>query len=372
MLHSRDIKMSNFETENKTANNKKVLYLTNIEVPYRVRAFNELAKHCDLTVVYERKKSTNRDGKWAGSEKPNYNIKYLEGIKVGNEGSFSLKLLKEIFSGYDEIIVGCYNSPVQMAAIILMRLFRKPYILNVDGEVFLGDKGIKSKLKKFFLSGASKYLAAGEKSADSLRIFVKEKEVIPYYFSSLYESELFENKAVAAKAGRKDTVLVVGQYFDYKGMDIALEVARRDKAHKYKFVGTGIRTEDFIKDNNICDENIEVIPFLQKSELEEEYRSCRMLLLPSRQECWGLVVNEAASFGTPIISTWGSGAAVEFLSDEYPQYLAEPENPDSLLCSIEKLRESDSISYSEYLIKKSESYSIEASVKAHVKACQLF
>ncbi len=364
--------MSNFETENKTASNKKVLYLTNIEVPYRVKAFNELAKHCDLTVVYERKKSTNRDGKWAQSEKPNYNIKYLEGIKIGNEDSFSLKLLKEVFSGYDEIIVGCYNSPVQMAAILLMRLFGKPYILNTDGEVFIDGKGIKNHLKRFFLSGADVYLSAGEKSAQTLKKVAKGKEVIPYFFSSLYERELREHELVSKKSERNDTVLVVGQYFDYKGMDVALEVARKDKAHKYKFVGTGIRTEDFIKDNNICDENIEVIPFLQKLELEEEYQKCRMLLLPSRRECWGLVVNEAASFGTPIVSTWGSGAAVEFLSDEYPQYLAEPENPDSLLCAIEKLRESDAISYSEYLIKKSESYSIEASVKAHVKACQLF
>ena len=36
---------------------KKILYISNIEVPYRVSFFNEFAKHCDLTVLYERKKS---------------------------------------------------------------------------------------------------------------------------------------------------------------------------------------------------------------------------------------------------------------------------------------------------------------------------
>lgn len=52
---------------------KKVLYLTNIEVPYRVRFFNELARFCDLTVVYERRFSDGRDRTWMESECKNYN-----------------------------------------------------------------------------------------------------------------------------------------------------------------------------------------------------------------------------------------------------------------------------------------------------------
>ena len=31
----------------------KILFLTNVPAPYRVRFFNELARHCELTVVYE-------------------------------------------------------------------------------------------------------------------------------------------------------------------------------------------------------------------------------------------------------------------------------------------------------------------------------
>jgi len=48
---------------------KKVLYLSNIEVPYRVRFFNELAKDRDLTVFYESRRSQCRDTAWAKSEK---------------------------------------------------------------------------------------------------------------------------------------------------------------------------------------------------------------------------------------------------------------------------------------------------------------
>lgn len=352
---------------------KKVLYISNIEVPYRVRFFNELAKHCDLTVLYERERSSNRDAAWAKSENQLCKKKYLRGIKVGDERAFSFGILKEVLSGYDVIIIGCYNTPVQMMAILFMRLLRIPYILNTDGETFLVPEEFKTKIKRFFLKGADKYLIAGEKSAQTLAPAVNGKQITPYYFSSLSESEIVAHSSGEASQKRNDTILVVGQYFDYKGMDIALKAAQMDQTLRYKFVGMGGRTQQFIQDHvDQIPDNVEIIPFLQKEQLEEEYRTCSMLVLPSRRECWGLVVNEAASFGTPIVSTWGSGAAVEFISDEFPQYLAKPGDASDLLRCIHALRASnDRDAYCEYLRKKSALYSIEKNVTAHIEGCGL-
>lgn len=352
-------------------NMKKILYLSNIEVPYRTAFFNELSKHCELTVLYERESSSNRDNTWTKSVKRNYNVKYLGGINIGNENAFSLKILKYVFSKYDSIVIGCYNSPVAMFAILFMKLMRKPYILNLDGEPFLKGKGFKNKIKHFFLKGARKYLTAGEKSAQSIESVSKNRPVIPYYFSSLSQEELNQNSKDISE--RNKNVLVIGQYFDYKGMDIALKAALQTPEIQYKFVGMGKRTELFLNEHHCEDaENIEFIPFLQKADLCNEYRDCAMLVLPSRQECWGLVINEAASFGTPIVSTKGSGAAVEFLQDDFPQYLAEPNNADDLCRCIQLLFTNENTAdYSEFLIKKSALYSIENSVKAHLNAFEI-
>lgn len=346
---------------------KKILYLSNIEVPYRVRFLNELARHCELTVLYERQRSSNRDAQWAQSEERSYRVKYLHGIKLGGEYSFSFGTLKEVFSGYDHVIVGCYNSPSQMLAMLAMRLFRKKYLLNLDGEPFLEGGGLKGKVKRFFVKKAAKYLVAGKRSAGSVQKIVGDRPVIPYYFSSLTQQEIQDHAALAAQCQRDDTVLVVGQYFDYKGMDVALEAARRDPSIRYKFVGMGARTEQLRQEHQIPD-NVELIPFLQKQELEQEYQRCAMLALPSRQECWGLVVNEAASFGMPMVSTWGSGAAVEFLSGTYSRYLAQPGDADSLLESIRLLRQEPAVEYSAYLLEASRRYTIERTVEEHLAA----
>lgn len=349
---------------------KKVLYVSNIEVPYRVKLFNELSKHFELTVLYERYNSDSRNDEWTKSEKSSFRKVYCEGFKIWNENSFSIKALAEIFRGYDRIIIGCYNSPVQMIMLLLLKILNKPYILNFDGEVFADGKGIKNRLKRFFIKGADKYLIAGKVSAQNLEKIVGKAEIIPYYFSSLTEKEIEVN--AFKKSEREDFVLVVGQYLDVKGIDVALESAKMNENIRYKFIGMGSRTDLFIE--KYCPqipENVEFIPFLKKEDLEKEYRQCSVFVLPSRQECWGLVINEAASFGTPIVSTTGSGAAVEFLSDSYSEYLVPPDDSASLYNRIVDLLNSDNTQYSRYLLDKSRSYTIENGVSAHIKAIEI-
>ena len=345
---------------------KRVLYLTNIELPYRGRFFNELARHCDLTIMYERRKSANRDNKWANGEAKNYHVVYLDGRNIGNESSFSLRILCLVNKKWDVVVIGCYNSRVQMLAMAYMRLNHIPFVINLDGEPFIGN-GLKAIVKKMMLKGADGYLTAGVKSGESLKAAIGDKcPVVPYFFSSLTDVEIAVN--AHSKEKREDYVLVVGQYFDYKGMDVAFRVACMDSSIRYKFVGMGKRTELFLHEMGDIPENIEVIPFLQKAELKIEYRRCSLLLLPSRQECWGLVVNEAASFGTPIVSTWGSGAAMEFIGDDYPLLLAKPGDADSLLECVRMCLKADNSEYSAYLKEVSKKYSIERNVDAHLKA----
>lgn len=350
---------------------RKVLYISNIEVPYRVKFFNELAKQCELTVLYERKESSNRNKEWSKSISNNYDINYLNGLKIKNEYSLDLKIIKYIFNKkYNVIILGCYNSPIQMLAIFLMKLFRKKYYLNLDGEVFVNDNNIKSKIKRFFLKGANKYLVAGKKSAESVKKITNSDEVYPYFFSSLTQNEIAQNVKKSKKNNKRDEyILSIGQYFDYKGLDIFIDVARKEPNLKFKIIGTGNRTDKCLeKIEELHIENIELIPFLAKEELENEYLNCRMLVLPSRQECWGLVVNEAASYGTPIVSTYGSGAAVEFLNEKYAFFLAKPNNSDDLKEKINKLLKFKNLKkYEQDLLEISSNYNIEKMVQIHMK-----
>ena len=329
--------------------------------------FNELARSCELTVLYERRKSRSRNNKWTESVQGSYRAEYLDGINIRMENSLSLKIFRYLTRDYDAIVVGCVNSPIQIMAIGWMRLLHIPYILNLDGEIHMGT-GLKKRLKLAVLKGASKYLVAGKTAARSLQENLPGAEIVPYNFSSLTEAELASRENASPDTERNNTVLVVGQYLECKGLDVALEVAKMDPSFSYKFVGMGSRTDLFCQEWGAdAIPNVEVIPFLQKEALNREYRTCSMLILPSRKECWGLVINEAASFGTPLVSTWGSGAAVELLSEEYPQYLALPDDAASLHEAICRLRScGEKEEYGCYLQKKNRDYCIENICQTHL------
>ncbi len=355
---------------------KKVLYISNIEVPYRTEFFNQLSQKCDLTVLYERKNSANRNSSWTSSVKAKYNIKYLRGIKIKNEFSFGIGIIKYIFSrNFDKIIFGCFNSPTQLLAMLLLRLFKKEYILNIDGDYFVDGTSFKKKIKRLLLKGATKYLVAGKSVKEKLSKHIDESIIIPYYFSSLSHDEIIKNSK-RINENKNNKVIVVGQYFDYKGLDVALEVASRDNKIKYKFIGAGNRSSLLIKKvDELKLDNVEVVPFLQKEDLFKEYQNCFMTLLPSKKECWGLVINESSSFGCPIISTNGSGAAVEFLEKGYEKFLCESNDANSIYMAISLLRDmtADEIKeYKDFLISKSSEYYIEKNVEvfANVLDCK--
>lgn len=355
---------------------KSILYVTNIPAPYRIEFFNRLAEKSDVTVLYERLSIGDRDGDWLNSVER----KHKQVVMSSNEGfsylKTGIKMAKYVIKNYnkfDEIILGCCNSKAQMITYLILCLLRKDFAVNLDGETFFDDKGLKLFAKKFFVKGAKRFYIAGVQSTKNAKRVLRKSNAkyIPYYFSSLTEREIAENAEKSIDAKREDYILVVGRYFDYKGLDIALKVAKKTPDKAFKFIGMAERAEQF--EQLVAMEkvsNVEVIPFMKKEELEQEYLKCRVLLLPSRKECWGLVVNEAASYGTPIVSTFGSGAAVEFLAEKYPELLAEPENVLSLKkvldCFLEKDEEYIS-KYREHILNISKRYTIEKNVEMHLK-----
>lgn len=347
---------------------KKVLYLTAMIAPYRTRFFNSWGKTCDLTVAYEYGGIGVKNKKWLESEPLRHKALFLDDAKSWL--SSCIKLIKLIYEGWDIVIIGCCNLGLERWLVLYMRLMRIPYVLNFDGESYFEGNTFKSRLKRWFVKGAAAYLIAGEKSRSNLEKIV-ETPITPYYFSPLFRKETRTlTKQIPV---RESFVLVIGQYFPYKGMDVMLKVALMDQSIRYKFVGMGVRQELFLKEHDVTKAtNVEFIPFLQKKELEEEYKRCALFVLPSRQECWGLVINEAASFGTPIVSTYGSGAAVEFLQDNYSQYLAKPGDEKSLYQAIKLCLSESTEEYGAYLIHKAKKYTIEEMVDCHNKMLESF
>ena len=127
----------------------RVLWLTNIPSPYRVDFFNELGKYCDLTVLFEKSESFERDKSWGKYDFKNFNGILLKSINFGGDRTVSFEVINYLkHRNYDHIIVTNFLSPTGFIAIEYMRLKKMKYFLESDGGFPKSGKGIKEKIKK--------------------------------------------------------------------------------------------------------------------------------------------------------------------------------------------------------------------------------
>ena len=340
-----------------------ILYLTNYPVPYRVEFFNQLAGAVDLTVWYESSSTDLRDEAWQRSNAIRHCCLTREDASLG-------KLLR--CRDFDLVVVGCYNERFGLEAITRLKMTGRKYVVNVDGEYFDGS-GVKKRFRDLMVKGADGYLIAGEKTGAALRNLVGEDKVCPYHFSSLSRQEVKRNASERWQEG--ESYLCVGQYARYKGLDVLVDAFVQIPNERLTIIGSSSKTDELrAYINSVGARNIEVVPFLQKEELRARYRDCRAFILPSRQECWGLVMNEAASFGTPIIATRGVGAARDFLVGN-PSLLVDSESPRDIVRVVSyygSLDAATKAALSDDLIARSSDYTIEKTVEEHAAAFDYF
>ena len=80
--------------------------------------------------------------------------------------------------------------------------------------------------------------------------------------------------------------------------------------------------------------DIKFIPFKTKGELSIYFRAADVFVLPTREDIWGLVINEAMAYGLPVITTDKCNAGLELVIDGQNGYLVPTENEIELYKAI--------------------------------------
>lgn len=106
--------------------------------------------------------------------------------------------------------------------------------------------------------------------------------------------------------------LFVGRLIERKGIDILLGAFRAVEGGELWVVGDG-PLAGLVERAAAVDERVRFFRHLGSSRLHEVYRAADVLVLPALYDVWGLVVNEAQSFGLPVIATNQVGAAADLI-----------------------------------------------------------
>lgn len=345
----------------------RVLFMSNIPSPYRVAFFNELGKKCDLTVAFEGRSATDRDEKWKADHANNFLPMYLKGVRATSDSFFCPGIIKILKQPWDKIIIGVYSTPTSMLAIEYLRYKKKKFYIEADGGLIKADRRLVYLIKKHFISAASGWFSSGQMTTDYLVHYGARRESCFWYpFSSVGESDIHcKNK----RETKEKKVLYVGQLIPRKGIDILLKAATYlDENIIIQIVGGRPSDEYLNMVNPDVGAKVEFVDFMGKDQLKEYYDAADVFVLPTREDIWGLVINEAMAHGLPIITTDRCVAGSELVENGVNGYIIPVNDAKTLAQKILYILDHDEerVLMSRNNLNKSRIYTIEEMAKRHM------
>lgn len=322
----------------------RILILTTVMAPYRVNLFNELGKLCDLTVCFEQQTDSTRNSTWYEKNTKSFNAVFL---KKWDRPIRKIKfdILNYINKGFDIAIAFEYSTTTAFLFMLACKLKKIPYCINCDGA-FISHHIIKDFVKKFFISGATACLANGEFAKKYfIHYGAHENKIFSHHFTGLYKHEYHYPQSRSIKSNMKQelglpnipVVLSVGQFTHRKGFDLLLNAWKTlDSKYHLVIIGAGERLEEYKEIiQHLSLKNISIKPFLCTSDLNKYYDCSDLFVLPTREDIWGLVINEALSKGLPVITTNKCIAGLELIVDGQNGFIIPSEDINTLSERIE-------------------------------------
>ena len=357
---------------------KRVLFLTNYPSPYRVRFFDELGKNYDVTVLFSNppKVATHRDAAWFEAGNGGFRgIQLKQTLAVGRK-CLCLNVVKYLKKDYDAIVISGYSSPTAVLAMLYLRLRRIPFYMEVDGGLIRQDSRIKHWVKRSLVTLAPRWLSTGQFTTDYLVHYgAKEENVETYHFSSLCREDILaeivpmgEKQALrkALGIGEKKMVRAIGQFIPRKGFDVLLHAARGLDKNVGIYIVGGEATEDYLRlRQELGLTNVHFLGFQKKDVLANYYKASDLFVLPTREDIWGLVINEAMAYGLGVITTDRCVAGLELVEDGVNGYIVPVEDVSALETAMTKALAGDTQAMGAASLEKIRPYTIETMAQDH-------
>lgn len=262
----------------------------------------------------------------------------------------------------DIVILMSWMNPTWWIAILACVWFRIPILYLTDQNVqrdMLAPKW-KISIKKLVLGKGlfrltTGFLCAGTANRLLYKFYgVPDEKLVPFAFSWGYDKLLDASDQIGPsknmlrrELGLPDdsyVVLYCGRLSPEKGpMNLLQAFEKIDRTQKeLLFVGDGQlrqELENYVAENKI--ESVHFKGFQTRTEIPTYYAISDVLVLPSRQETWGIVVNEAMCFGLPVIVSDQVGAVRDLVRSGYNGFSFPVGDVAALSSSILRLMDQD-------------------------------
>lgn len=332
-----------------------ILIIDSILTPYCVGRYNAINDKMEgnLFVFFQSFTDINRH--WKKFPPLRFRYEFLKDIPLRLAG-------KDIFTFHfnydlpqklnrlnpDKIIIVGWDSFASYYSAYWCRLNNKPLILWSGSTTYEPSwrRTIAKPLVRRLIQRCSNFIAYGTRAKDYLESLGAPEKRIQIFYNTVdvgffeQESHRWKSRSADIKAGlgikTSRVLLFNGQLIERKGIFELLEGFRlyqqRHPDWTLVYLGTGRAKEPLqtlIGKRGIP--NVILAGFVEYDELPKYYAIADAFILPSKEEVWGLVINEAMACGLPIIANCAVGAVADLVLPPRNGYVMQK-------CSAEEIQ----------------------------------
>jgi glycosyltransferase involved in cell wall biosynthesis len=290
---------------------KKILFLYSELAGYTVSCLNELASKGVMVYVV----------RWEVNKEAPFTFEFHENIQVKTKTEFDESSLLELINTWNPSLIFVSGWMDKMYTSVAKKFTHKiPVVTGIDNQWngTLKQK-VGSRLSSFLVQDkfTHAFVAGEPQKVFAKKMGFKDANIITGLYTA--DTELFENYFTQTFNQKESLLpkrfLYVGRYLEGKGIFEMWQACTELKSEEnidweVWCVGSG---ELF--DQRIESEGIRHFGFVQPEELTDIIKESFVFILPSKNEPWGVVTQEYAAAGFPILSNVTVGSTSAYLND---------------------------------------------------------
>jgi glycosyltransferase involved in cell wall biosynthesis len=319
---------------------KRIGFLLSHPIQYYTPLFRQLARRCDLTVLFSHRQSAEQQARAGFDMAFEWNVDLLSGYdsrfltNVARDpstdrygGCDTPGVADEIARGrFDALIVPGWGLRSYSQAAQACRRLRVPVLVRGDSQ--LGGRSLAVRLAKAvllprLLRRFDGFLYVGQRNREYLLHYGSPPQRM-FFSPHCIDNDAFAAGSADARrqfaaehgAERPRRVLFVGKLIGRKRpADLVRAMPRlRDRSVELAFAGSGALQPALAKIAAEAGVHANFLGFVNQAELPAVYASADVLVLPSEyDETWGLVVNEAMACGVPAVVSDAVGCGPDLI-----------------------------------------------------------
>ena len=359
----------------------KILAFNTVRAPYRVDLYNQLGFYFDLTVFFEQRHDRSRSKEWYSNDFRNFRMKHAKKWEKSLRWP-KLDVISALGTCQYDIVYMSEWSTITSLILMFACLFRRiPFILSIDGHNNnKRENFIKDTIKKYFAQRAAAIIGTGKITTTYAKsLGVLEEKIYSIGFTTLFEREIIpspisdkDKKTIKDHIGlskEKHYILYAGQLVTRKGVDLLLKAWSQCNSPDnwmLLIIGNGVEKENLQElKSQLNLDTVDFIPNVSKEKLLSYYRASDLFVLNTREDIWGLVINEAMANGLPVLTTFQCVAGEELIENDINGYLYDCNDVDSCARYLSKLTNDEMLRWQMGVnnINKIKSFTIESEAK---------